>query len=86
MVGIQIRMARLALGLTASQLAKRAKVSLATLNRAEAAGFDPPPITVLNLVDIQRALEAEGVTFVDDGQPSLGGGLGIRIQRRAASA
>jgi transcriptional regulator with XRE-family HTH domain len=74
--GFQIRLARMVLGWTQEQLADRARLGVATIQRAERA--EVPPITVSNLVAIQRALEDAGIIFIDDGEQSLSGGPGIR--------
>jgi transcriptional regulator with XRE-family HTH domain len=80
--GIQIRMARTALGWSAQQLADRAHIGIATVQRAERLNADVPPITAANLFAIQRALEEAGVIFIDDGEQSLIGGPGLRLRRR----
>jgi transcriptional regulator with XRE-family HTH domain len=74
--GFQIRLARTMLNWTQQQLADRARLGIATVQRAEQA--DMPPLTVSNLFAIQRALEDGGVIFIDDGEQSLSGGPGIR--------
>ena|SRR5215472_8917417 len=78
--GFQIRLARLAIGWTQQELADKAQLGVATIQRAEHA--DVPSVTGSNLFAIQRALEQEGVTFVDDAEASLGGGPGLRYRRR----
>jgi transcriptional regulator with XRE-family HTH domain len=77
--GVQIKMARTALGWSAATLATRARLGTATVQRAESA--EVPPITVGNLFAIQRALEEGGVMFIEDGQQSLAGGPGVRLRR-----
>ncbi len=67
-------MARAALGWSVSQLARRAQVGVATVNRFEARQARPIPAT---LAAIQRSLEAAGVEFV----PEDGGGAGVRLRR-----
>jgi predicted transcriptional regulator len=72
----QIRAARALLGLRQDQLAKAAKIGLATLQRIEQtdglvqANFS----TVLK---IQGALEKAGIEFTDDG-----GKVGVRIEQK----
>jgi transcriptional regulator with XRE-family HTH domain len=83
--GVQIRMARTALGWSAQTLADKAHLGIATIQRAEQRGHDVPPITVANLFAIQRALEDAGVIFIDDGEQSLGGGPGLRLRRQPQS-
>jgi transcriptional regulator with XRE-family HTH domain len=79
--GIQIRMARTALGWTAQELASRARLGIATVQRAERLGVDVPAITAANLFAIQRAFESAGITFIDDGEQSLSGGPGLRLAK-----
>jgi transcriptional regulator with XRE-family HTH domain len=74
--GFQIRLGRLAVGWSQQQLAARAQVGVATIQRAERA--DEPPLTASNLRAIQRALEEAGIVFIDDGEQSLSGGPGLR--------
>jgi transcriptional regulator with XRE-family HTH domain len=80
--GIQIRMARTALGWSAQQLADHARLGIATVQRAERLNVDIPPITAANLFALQRALEEAGIIFIDDGEQSLIGGPGLRLRRR----
>ncbi|MCA1971592.1 MAG: helix-turn-helix transcriptional regulator [Caenispirillum sp.] len=68
------------LGWTRQQLAEQAKVGAATLADFEAGKRQPYART---LADIRRALEAGGVVFIPEGQPSSGGGAGIRLKARA---
>jgi transcriptional regulator with XRE-family HTH domain len=80
--GIQIKMARTALGWSQQQLADAAHLGVATIQRAELPGPDVPAITAGNLFAIQRALEEAGIVFLDDGEQSLSGGPGLRLRRR----
>jgi transcriptional regulator with XRE-family HTH domain len=59
----QCKMARAALGWSVLELAKRAKVSGATVNRFEVGRARPVPAT---LQVIRHAFEAAGVQFMDD--------------------
>jgi transcriptional regulator with XRE-family HTH domain len=77
--GIQIRMARAALRWSAQELANRARLGIATVQRAERLGIDVPAITAANLFAIQRAFEGAGITFIDDGEESRSGGPGLRL-------
>jgi transcriptional regulator with XRE-family HTH domain len=61
---IQCKMARVALNWTAKQLADRAKVGVATVNRFESGQAKPIPAT---MSAIQQAMEAAGVEFTDKG-------------------
>lgn len=64
----QIRMARAGLRWTAKQLAEEAGVAVTTINRIEGGGGS----NSATLVAIRRALEGEGVKFVDvDGIPAV---------------
>ena len=60
----QCKMARAALGWTARELADRAKIGVATVNRFEAGTAKPITLT---LEAMQRALEEGGVRFANDG-------------------
>jgi transcriptional regulator with XRE-family HTH domain len=60
----QCRMARIALNWTAKELAEKAKVGVATVNRFESGQVAPIKLT---LEAMQRALEAAGVRFTEDG-------------------
>lgn len=60
----QCKMARVALNWTAKDLAEKAKVGVATVNRFE--GGQARPITA-TLEAMQRTLEAAGVRFTDEG-------------------
>jgi transcriptional regulator with XRE-family HTH domain len=75
----QIRGARAMMGWTAKELARRARLGLATVRRAEA---DHTSITEANLYAIQRAFQDVGVVFLEEDQASPGGGRGVRLRRR----
>jgi DNA-binding transcriptional regulator YiaG len=74
--GVQIRAARFALRLSAQELAKRAKVSLPTIQRFEQVDGVPPSRSS-TLIDVRRALEAAGIEFIGTPDDSPG----IRIKR-----
>ncbi len=61
--GAQIREVRLA-GLGPRQLARRAKISVAVVERAESVDGEPM-ITKVQAHALQRALEAAGVEFMN---------------------
>jgi transcriptional regulator with XRE-family HTH domain len=61
--GSQIRAARAAAKLTAKQLARRAGVSLPTIQRFEQADGVPPSRSS-TLLDVKIALEAAGIEFI----------------------
>ena len=71
----QIKAARAFLGLTQSQLAAKADISLATLNNAERGIVAPHRST---LKALQLALEDAGIEFL----PENGGGPGVRLRNK----
>ncbi|MEZ2131498.1 MULTISPECIES: multiprotein-bridging factor 1 family protein [unclassified Sinorhizobium] len=74
MKGVQVKMARAALGWGVRDLAAKAGVTANTVNRIEN-GSDAKQSTMDAL---QRALESAGITFLD-GSYSGAGGPGIRL-------
>lgn len=72
----QCRMARAALGWTALQLAEKAQIGVATVNRFEAGQGKPITAT---LAAMQRALEDAGAVFLDAGEMKPGG-PGVRLR------
>ena len=64
--GTQIRAARYLVGISAEQLAEWSGVAAATVRVAEA-GEGPPETLSADLDAIRRALETQGVEFLDDG-------------------
>ena len=70
----QCRAARALLGWSREQLAKKSKVSMATLADFEAGKRLPYDRT---LADVQNALEQAGVVLI----PENGGGAGVRLKR-----
>jgi transcriptional regulator with XRE-family HTH domain len=74
----QIRAARVLLGLSQQQLAKRSAVGLATLKRVEAAGTELTG-TVQTMSRIQRALEGAGIVFIDQNAEH---GPGLLLRKR----
>jgi len=75
--GAQIRAARAFLRWSAEALAKRSRLGVATVRRAEAAEGEPP-ITLANADALRTVLEAAGVMFVDEN----GGGAGVRLKKK----
>ena len=68
--GRHIRAARALLGVSQSELAKKAKVALRTLSRMEESdGAVSARTATLN--QVIAALEKAGVEFLDDGQPGV---------------
>jgi predicted transcriptional regulator len=73
---VQIRAARALLGWNQDDLAKAAKVSIATIRRIE--GQDGPVMGyVSTLMSIQSAFEKAGIIFQDE---DAGGGIGVRLK------
>jgi transcriptional regulator with XRE-family HTH domain len=79
--GRQIRAARALLGWSPMDLAARAKLSYATIQRAEAAEGNVPNTKGGNLHAIEQALRAAGIVFLDGGEVSSSGGPGVRLAR-----
>jgi transcriptional regulator with XRE-family HTH domain len=74
---LQIRAARVLLGLTQAELASRSGIGLATLKRIESAGTELTG-TAQTMSRIKKALEAAGVTFIDqEGEQ----GPGVRLRK-----
>ena len=76
-IGAQIRAARALLNWSADELAKKAKLGVATVRRGEAAEGEPT-MTSANLAAILRTLESAGVEFTNGGRP------GVRLRAAAA--
>jgi predicted transcriptional regulator len=74
----QCRAARSLLRMTQSTLATAAGVGVLVIKRFEA-GSDPRASTVNA---IEKALTAAGITLIDDGAASSGGGVGVRLTLR----
>ena len=74
---IQIQAARVLLGFSQQELAKRASIGLGTVKRIEAARHQLVG-TAKTISQIQRALEAAGIVFVD--QDDLRG-PGVRLRK-----
>jgi transcriptional regulator with XRE-family HTH domain len=71
----QCRAARALLGWSREQLAKKSKVSMATLADFEAGKRTPYDRT---LADIQNTLEQAGIVLI----PENGGGAGVRLKHK----
>ena len=71
---LQCRMARVALGWTAAQLASAAHIGAATVHRFEAGSAVTNQVTIFAL---QTVLERAGVQFL----PDDGNGSGLRVKR-----
>ncbi len=74
----QIRAARALLGWHQIELAKKAKVGLATIQRLEKGPDGPVMAHVATVVRITECLAAAGVRFVDADEK---GGIGVRLKR-----
>ena len=72
----QIRGARAMIGKTQAEIASAAGISTTARNNIERGAADPKAST---LAAIQRALEAEGVVFLADGEAKVGG-VGVRMR------
>jgi transcriptional regulator with XRE-family HTH domain len=75
----QCRMARAALKWSREDLAKRSGVAAVTIKGFELLGADSKFSTLNKL---QRALEAAGVEFIDEGHTSDDGGPGVRLRAK----
>jgi transcriptional regulator with XRE-family HTH domain len=73
----QLRAARALVGWSREDLAKKSGVGAPTVKDFELNGSDPRQGTVHKW---QRALEAAGVEFIDDGAHSYDGGPGVRLR------
>jgi predicted transcriptional regulator len=75
----QLRAARALLGIDQSVLAKRAKLSLPTIQRMETSNGLIRG-NVGSLVKVMQALENLGVELISEGGVSSGGGRGVRLR------
>lgn len=73
---IQSKMARVALGWSAGDLASHAKVGIATVQRFESGQTKPIRATIEAM---QRAMEDGGVIFLPAGE-TVQGGPGVRLR------
>ena len=72
----QIRAARVLLGMSQPQLADLVGISTMTLKRAEGAGS--PKASEAARASIRKALEAEGIQFLDTGEVAKGSGVVLK--------
>jgi transcriptional regulator with XRE-family HTH domain len=77
--GLQVRAARAFLVCDRRDLARRAVVSLATIEHIETGGRVSEKAITAALESIQATLEAEGIEFTDDD-----GVLGVRLHPKPA--
>lgn len=75
----QMRAARALAGIDQKTLAARAGVSLPTIQRMEASDGVVRGV-VDTLMKVVKALDESGVELIGAGQPSAGGGRGIRLK------
>lgn len=74
----KIRAARGLLDISQATLAEVAGVSSMTVKRAEGSGSPFPAEKAI--LAIQKALEAQGIQFVDDGDIANGVGVALRLR------
>ena len=72
----QVRAARSLLGISQTDLADRANVGVATVKRIEGT-VGELRVTVEALIRVQRALEADGIVFIESDE-TLGRGVRFR--------
>jgi len=75
----QLRAARALLGIDQRELAKRAGLSLPTVQRMEASGGVVRG-NVDSLMKLIAGLEAAGIELIGEGVTSSGGGRGVRLK------
>ncbi|MTH36440.1 helix-turn-helix domain-containing protein [Paracoccus limosus] len=73
--GEQIRGARALVGISGRELASLAGVSYPTIQRVEAQGTGKSAVATIDA--IRRALEAQGVQFLESGQVAAGPGVAL---------
>jgi transcriptional regulator with XRE-family HTH domain len=78
LTGSQIRAARALLGWKITELAEKAGISYAAVQRAEAVN-SVPNMQVRNLAAIKTAFEKAGIVFID-GDYAGRGGPGVRLK------
>jgi DNA-binding XRE family transcriptional regulator len=72
--------ARMLLSISQADLATRANISIQTLRNYE--NEESAPL-LPTWHAIKRVLEQAGVQFIDDGETSGGGGVGLRLRERS---
>jgi transcriptional regulator with XRE-family HTH domain len=75
----QLRMARAALGLRVRDLAEMAGVSFTTINRFETGKSG---LQLSTAEAIRKALEAQGVQFLESGQVAIGPGVALGVKAK----
>ena len=74
---VQILAARSLLGLSQTELAKRASIGLATLQRMETSGNEVRG-SAKTIWQLEKALEAAGIMFIDQDEAH---GPGVRLRK-----
>lgn len=74
--GNQLKAARALIGVEQKELAERAGLNVNTIRNMEAAGASPIAGRAANVQQVQRAMEAAGVEFLNHGNP------GVRLKDR----
>lgn len=78
LTGRQIAAARALLGMAQPELAMAANISVPTLKRMEASAGEVSGLKN-NIGAVKAALEAAGITFIDERTTSAAGGPGVRL-------
>ena len=78
----QIRAARALLEISQRELATRSGISPATIGRIEGLSPEELRVTVETMQRIQRALEADGIVFIDSDETH---GRGVRFRDPSAT-
>ena len=76
MTPVQVRMARAALRIGVRELAELASVTAATITRFET---EKGGLQHSSAESIRKALEAQGVQFLEAGQVALGAGVAVKV-------
>lgn len=76
-LGRQIAAARALVGIGQKELAERANISIPTLKRMEASDGNATGLAN-NVAAVRAALEAAGITFLNNGEVSPGPGVALR--------
>ena len=74
--GNQLKAARALIGMEQSRLAEAASLNVNTIRNMEAAGAGPIAGRSVNVQAVQRALEEEGLIFLNGGEP------GVKLRRK----
>ncbi|MEY9782249.1 helix-turn-helix domain-containing protein [Sinorhizobium fredii] len=69
--GNQLKAARALAGLEQKDIAEKAGVNVNTIRNMEAAGAGQIAGRALNVQNVQRVLEQEGIEFLNHGQPGV---------------